>query len=291
MRKVVLARLRVVAAVLAATALAQASGPEFDQARKLYNSTDFEGSLKVLLAIPAKDAPVYALMGRDYYMQADYKRATDALEKAFALDPNNAEYALWLGRAWGRRAETSNPFSAPFQASKARQYLEKSVQLNPANLDSQSDLFEYYLEAPGFLGGGLDKAQSLAASMGRISPAEGQWAEAKLDEKRKEVGKAEAHLRKAIEMAPQQVGKLIELARLLVKQGRYQEADQDFDRAEKVAPNSPQVIFSRAEIYVQAHYNIAVARELLKQYLNLSLRPDDPPKSEAAKLLRQADGG
>jgi cytochrome c-type biogenesis protein CcmH/NrfG len=284
-------RLAVLAAVIAFGSAAAAADPDLALARKLYNSTRFEESLKVLLAIRQKDGPVYELMGRDYYMQVEYKRATDAFEKAFALDPANAEYALWLGRAWGRRAETSLPFSAPWQAAKARQYFEKSVQLNPMNLEAQSDLFEYYLEAPGFLGGGMDRAQATAIRIGEISPAEGQYAEARLAEKRKESQDAELHLRKAVELAPQQVGKIIALARFLIRQGRYQEADQNFARAEKVAPDSPRVVFSRASSYIEVHYNVETARELLKRYMSMDLQPDDPPKSEAAKLLRQAQGG
>ena len=159
------------------------------------------------------------------------------------------------------------------------------------NLDAQSDLFEYYLEAPGFLGGGLDKAEATAAQIAKISPADGQGAEAKLAEKRKDTGSAEAHLRRAIELAPQQAGKLLDLARFLVKQGRFQEADQSFDRAGKVAPNSPRVLFARAETYVKFHRNLDVAKELLKHYMSIELSADDPPKSEAAKLLRQAQGG
>ena len=139
-----------------------AAGPNLDQARKLYDQTDFDQSIRLLQALPDKDASVYALLGRNYFMLSDYKRATDLLEKAYAAEPHNAEYALWLGRAYGRRAETSSPFISPGYASKTRQFLEKSVQLNPHEIEALNDLFEYYLEAPGFLGGGLDKAENLA---------------------------------------------------------------------------------------------------------------------------------
>jgi tetratricopeptide (TPR) repeat protein len=281
----------ILAVVLAGAHLAGATDSRLVEAQKLYNSTNFEQSLKVLQAIQPKDGPVFELMGRDYYMQADYRRATEVLDKAVQMEPANAEYALWSGRAWGRRAETSGPFTAPGYASRARQYLEKSVQLNPTNLDAQSDLFEYYLDAPGFLGGGLDKAQATAERMTQISPAEGQWAEAKLAEKRKQSRTAEAHLRRAVELAPQQVGKIIELARFLMRQGRYQEAEQSFDRADTMAPNSPRVIFGRASVYVEANRNLEIARELLKRYMTMDLQPDDPPKREAAKLLREAHGG
>jgi tetratricopeptide (TPR) repeat protein len=282
---------RISAAVLAVAALATAADQRLAEAHKLYNSTDFQQSLKVLQSIQPKDGAVYELMGRDYYMEADYRHATESLEKAVALEPANAVFALWLGRAWGRRAETSGPFTAPVYASKARQFLEKSVQLNPADIDAQGDLFEYYLEAPGFLGGGLDKAQDLAERISRISPADGQGAEAKLAEKRKESRTAEAHLRRAVELAPQQAGKIIELARFLSKQGRYQEAEQNFQRAEQVAPNSPRLVFERASIYIESHHNLELAQELLKRYMNMNLDPEDPPKSQAAKLLRQAQGG
>ena len=282
---------RTLAAVLGVAGLAAASDPGLAEARKLYNSTDFEQSLKVLQAILPKDGAVYELMGRDYYMQTDYRRATDALEKAVAMEPTNAEFNLWLGRAWGRRAETSGPFTAPGCASRARQWFERAVQLSPDDLDALSDLFEYYLDAPGFLGGGQDKAENIALRMTRISPADGQWAQAKLAEKRKQSRSAEAHLRKAVELAPQQVGKLIELARFLTKQGRYAEADQSFDRAEQVAPNSPRVVFARASTYVESHHNLETAQQLLKRYMNMDLQADDPPKSEAAKLLRAAHGG
>jgi tetratricopeptide (TPR) repeat protein len=268
-----------------------AAGPEFDQARKLYNLTEFEQSLKILRAIPQKDGMVYDLIGRNYYMQGDFKKATEALEKAVVAEPGNSEFNLWLGRAYGRRAETSNLLTAPGHASKARQYFEKAAQLNPRNLEAQSDLFEYYLEAPGFLGGGFEKAAATARQIARINAAEGHWAQARLDEQRKEFSSAEEQLRRAIELTPHQVGRLVDLARLLAKQGRIEEADQSFARAEAIAPDSPKVLFAKADVYIKTGRNLNVAKDLLKRYLSLALTPEDPPRSQAEKLLKQAQGG
>src|SRR5438067_12600618 len=99
------------ALLLASTILLMASGPDLDHARKLSNLTEFDESLKVLQAVPEKDAEIYELIGRNRYMQGEYKKASEALEKAAAADPENSEIALWLGRAFGRRAETSSPFT------------------------------------------------------------------------------------------------------------------------------------------------------------------------------------
>lgn len=268
-----------------------AAGPELDQARKFYNLTEFDQSLKILQAIPQKDGAVYELAGLNYYMRGDFKEATEALEKAVAAEPGNSEFNLWLGRAYGRRAETSNLFTAPGHASKARQYFEKAAQLNPRNLEAQSDLFEYYLEAPGFLGGGFEKAAATAEQIARINPAEGYWAQARLDEQRKEFSSAEKQLRRAIELTPHQVGRLIDLARLLAKQGRMEEAEQSFARAEAIAPDSPKVLFAEADVYIKAGRNLNVAKDLLKRYLSLALTPEDPPRSQAEKLLKQLQGG
>src|SRR5947207_3301095 len=93
--------LRFGAILLGFASIIGAASPELDHARKLYNLTDFDQSLKVLHAISEKDGPVYELMGRNYYMQGEYKKATEVLEKAFAADPSNSQYALWLARAQG----------------------------------------------------------------------------------------------------------------------------------------------------------------------------------------------
>jgi tetratricopeptide (TPR) repeat protein len=263
-----------------------ASEANFETARKLYQSTEFEKSLQILRALPQKDAAVWALTGKNYYGEGDFKKATEALEKAVSLAPADSDHTLWLGRAFGRRAETSSPLTAPGHAVKARQYFEKAVQLNPNNLEAQSDLFEYYLEAPGFLGGGLDKASAVAERMSRLNASEGYWAQAKLAEKRKEFHSAEAHLRKAVDAAPKQVGRLIDLARLFTRQGKHQEADQSLAKAEELAPNSPSLVFAKAELYVKSNRNLKVARQLLNQYLTMNLSPDDPPKSDAEKLLK-----
>ncbi len=276
---------------IAATVLVAAS-PSLEEAHKHYNRTDYESALKILNAIPEaeRSGRVYDLMGRSYFMQGEFKKAGEAYEKALAAEPGNSVYAHGLGKAYGKRAETSNPFSAPGLASKARQNFEKAVQYDSRNIEAMNDLFEYYLEAPGFLGGGLDKASALAQRIAALDSVEGHWARAKIAEKRKEFSTAEVQLRTAVDAAPAQVGRVVDLAKFLAKQGRHQEAEQVFQQAEHVAPGSPRLLFDRAEIYVHSGRNLDTARMLLKQYLSKPLTPDDPPRQEAEKLLKVAGG-
>ena len=266
------------------------ASPSFEQAAKLYRHTDYEASLRLLSELPEKDAAIFDLTGKNYFMLGQFKKATESYEKAVAADPSNSEYEHWLGRAYGRRAETSSPFTAPGLASKARQHFEKAVALNPRNQEAVSDLFEYYLEAPGFLGGGLDKDAGIAEKMSRLDPAEGFWAQARIAERRKDFTAAEDRLRRAVEAAPKQVGRVIDLAKFLSKQGRVEESEQTFEAAERIAPNSPKLLYQRAETYIKAGRNIDTARDLLKRYLSATLSPDDPSRTQAEKLLKQVGG-
>ena len=87
---------------------------------------------------------------------------------------------------------------------------------------------------------------------------------------------------------PKQAGRLLDLAKFLAKQGRFQESDQAFQAAEKVEPNSPKVMFAKADTYIHNGRNLDTARKLLRQYLSATLTPDDPPRAQAEKLLKQA---
>ena len=282
---------RVALGLFAASAAIGGANPELDRARRLYETTDFAQSLKILQAIPEKDAAVHELIGLNFYMEGEYKKASEAMEKAVAAAPENSDYVLWLARAFGRRAETSSPFTAPGLANKAHQHFEKAVQLDPANIEAVNDLFEYYLEAPGFLGGGMDKALALVPRITELSPVDGDGALSRIAEKKKEYTSAEAHLRRAIERAPRRIGAFIDLAKFLVKRGRYQEADQSLATAEKIAPDNPRLLYAKADVYIRSNRNLATAKQLLEKYLASSLTPDDPSRAEARKLLEKAHGG
>jgi tetratricopeptide (TPR) repeat protein len=261
-----------------------------DGAKRAYAQTDYDRALE-LVRKPATWEE-FLVAGKSWYMKQEFKRATEFLEKAAALAPANSpaasEAELWLGRAYGRRAETSSFIAAPGFASKARQHFERAVELDGTNKEALDDLFEYYLSAPGFLGGGDKKAEALVAKIAALDPAERYFAEAKLAEKHKQFEKAEASLRRAVELAPRQAGRLIDLAKLLYRTGRVKEGEAAFQRAAQLEPRNSSVLFERAATYVEHKRNFREAAQLLEQYLKSDLTPDQPSRSDAEKLLRAA---
>ncbi len=265
----------------------RAATPEWSRASNRYQRTEYQQSLALLQALPHKDAATLQLIGQDFFMLGEYKKATEAFEKAVALDPNNPKLVHWLGRTYGRRAETANPFAAPGFASKTRQMFEKSVELDPADKDALGDLLDFYLEAPGFLGGGVHKAEVLAQMILKDDQAEGHYAQGLVADKKKEYDDAEQQFRRAAELAPRQVGRVLVLARYLGNHGRMKESDALFEQAARMAPNSPKVMFDRAATYISEKRDLDLARTLLKRYLEAPLTPEDPPRQRAEAMLKK----
>jgi tetratricopeptide (TPR) repeat protein len=233
-----------IAATFAVSAFA--ANFQLEHARNLYQEGEFRAELAALQDVAQPDAGTLLLRGQCHYMMGDAKAASLSLEKAVALEPNNSRSRLWLGRAYGHRAETSNFLLAPRLAIKARQSFEMALQLDAGNLEAINDLFEYCLDAPGLLGGGVDKAAVFANRVRYLDPAEYQYDQARLAERRQEYQVAESHYRRAAELAPNDPGRLADLASFLASRGKHQESDRVFERAREIAPGSRMVkIFMR----------------------------------------------
>ena len=140
------------------------------------------------------------------------------------------------------------------------------------------------------MGGGYDKAEGVADRMAVIDPPEGYFAKAKLAQKRKEFNTAEYHLRQAVAAAPHEVGHVITLAKFLANQGRTHESDAVLLAAQKTNPDAPRLWFARADILIKQNRDLDEAKELLKKYMHAAITVDDPPKQEAAQLLKKAGG-
>ena len=282
-------KLRVLALLIAVVLGANAQTSALEQAQKHFRRTEYEATLTLLLPQPDKSGAMLQLIGHCYYLEGNFDKAVDYFTKATMAEPNNSRYFNWLGRSWGRKAETSSVFTAPRNAVRARNAFEKAVQLDGSDLDAMEDLFEYYLEAPGFMGGGMDKAESLAERISSLDPVRGHWLRASLAEKRKEYGAAEKQLRLAVEAAPRQAGRLLDLAKFLARRGRYEESEQAFAKAEKAAPHDPKILFEHAEALVSTKRNPDTARRLLEEYIAAPLTPEMPPRYEAEELLKKAE--
>ncbi len=268
----------------------------FENAKKLYEETKYKESLQ-FLDEKSGDQETILLLGKNYYQlgEADkdnYKTATDFFEKAANINPRNAEYLLWLGKAWGRRAETAGflgKLKVISYAGKARQYFEAAHSADPKNHEAAWVTFLYYLEAPGFLGGGIDKAKIISGEIAKLDAAEGECTLAFLEEKRKNFSGAKAHWLDAIKINPSNTIIAVEYAKFLKRHKDYGEAEVVLIGRRFEAPNTPSVNFELARLYFETGRRNE-AREILEKYINpdlTPLTPEDPSRFEAEKLLKK----
>ena len=252
-------------------------------AEENYHATNFEAALRIIEPGEPKIPGQWALIGKIYFQMGDYKKAIAAFEQATKAAPKSSPDWNWLGRAYGRQAETGFKLAAFGNARKARDAFEKAVALDATNREAVDDLFEYYLEAPGMLGGGEDKAAKLAETIRAKAPAKYEALQARLAGKKKDVAAAERHWRKAAELSPGDAGAQVNLAKFLARNGKLAESDQLFEKA--LITGKPSVKYERARILAEGKRDIAKARQLLNEYLKADLTVDDPPRAEARKLL------
>jgi tetratricopeptide (TPR) repeat protein len=217
------------------------------------------------------------LLGKIYFWSEDFSRAEELFQKATEAGPDNSDYFLWLGRAVGRRAEQASPIKAPFLARRARNAFTKSVELNPDNLESRDDLLTYYLEAPGFLGGGKDKAIELVEQIKSPHYCHylRQWAQ--IYESEKAFEKAESALQKAVELKPACLTGFLALAAFYQSRSDVNKARATLLKTIQLFPKSPAPHFELGRFEVEAGGDLERGRLELDAFLGLHAQGEPYP--------------
>ncbi len=167
----------------------------------------------------------YHLLCRAYYAVQDYDNAIRNGERAVQMNGNVARYYLWLGRAYGSKAENAGPFAAFSLARKTVAAFEKSLSLDPGDWRTRRDLAEYYIEAPGIVGGGKDKARRLADDVQSKDSATAAWIRASIAMEEKNNSEAEKQFKAAVTASGNQPSMMLELARFYRRSQQWQQFD------------------------------------------------------------------
>lgn len=241
-------------------------------------------ALNLAIARAPNDARSYHLLCRVYFQLELWDNSMHMAEKALALDPQNSSYHLWLGRAMGRKAEEANPFTAFGLARKVKIEFERAVALDGDNLPARSDLSEYYLEAPGFLGGDKNKAKQQADYVAGHDRALASYIYARVQEKQGNTG-AEAEYKKAIAASNQPARYWVELAHFYRRTGRMGEMEDAVRRAVGAVQQGEPSEFDAAALLVHSGRNFAGAAQMLRHYVSEEDPSEDGPAFRAHYLL------
>jgi tetratricopeptide (TPR) repeat protein len=102
-----------------------------------------------------------------------YDDAIDFLDVAIEGDENNAEYYFMLGRAYAMKAQNSGAITAAFAAPKIKSNWVKTLELDPEHIAAKWGLFQFYINAPGVVGGDDEEAKKLADDLAENDPPRG----------------------------------------------------------------------------------------------------------------------
>jgi len=232
-----------------------------------------------------QDADLQNLLCRAYFSLEDWDRGIDACEQAVNLAPNNAIYHMWLGRIYGEKADASSFLSAAGLAKKVRNEFERAVQLSPDNAEARTDLAEFYLEAPGIVGGGRDKAESQAQILSRNAPARAHWVNARIAEKKKDFATAEKEYRASIDAGNGSALAWFNLALFYRHRERWDEMEQTVIKATQGQIDHPEVLMESGEILIRSGRNLPAAAQLLRRYLASGTFVEEAPAFKAHYLL------
>lgn len=88
---------------------------------------------------------------------------------ALIADPDSAPARVDLARAFAVQIQ-SDPASAALYAGEMLRVLQEALELDPDYPDTYEMLIGYYVNAPAFAGGSIDKAQQMAERLAELAP-------------------------------------------------------------------------------------------------------------------------
>jgi len=250
-----------------AAAVAHTEAGEYAQARALLERLERQR--------PGQPAVAFEL-GRALYLDGEAKAATEWLELAVERDSSVSAHHQWLGRAYAEVAQSSNMLKKASLAGDIRDSFLKAVELDPASIDARSDLIEYYLQAPGFLGGSVEKAHGQATEILKRDAYEGQLARARIFRYAKQPRRAEEALEAAIAVRPDSTEARVRLGYLYQELERWDRAFAVFEEMVDLDAEAWGAYYQIGRTGAFSGRNLDRAAEVLTLYLGHDPGPDEP---------------
>jgi tetratricopeptide (TPR) repeat protein len=209
------------------------------------------------------------------------ERATDAFERAVGAADGSAVAHYWLGRAYGAQAQGASVFRQPGLARKTKAQFDRAVQLDPDYLEAREGLLQFFLVAPGVMGGSSERAVEQATEIGRRNPYRGALARARIASRRKDTAAVAGAYRELTTTYPDSTVGWTSLFALQVQQRRHDDAQQTLAGLLRARPDA------RVALYLTGRFSAESGRELergeqaLRRYLASPAAPGEPAPAAA----------
>ena len=277
-------RVAVIVATMLIPAILAGQNGETESGVRLFEAGKFKEAKTVFepaFKANTRDAAAAFYLGRIAMEERKNDRAADYFEAATKLDSKSSTYFLWLGRAYGREAQNANVLRQPGLAKKTKAAWERAIELDPDNLDARTDLIQYYVQAPGFLGGSTGKAIEQAEEIRKRNALRGYLELGALYEREKRIADAEkAYLAASKEPSDRHVGEY-RLGVFYQNTGAFDKAFELFEAMIAANPNEFGALFQIGKTGAMSGQRLPRAEEALLAYLQTTPGRNDPSLAAA----------
>jgi len=240
-----------------------------------------------LLALPLFAQNSLIDQGKAAMARNDDEAATALFEKAVAQNPKSAEAHYWLGSAYGSQAQKASIFGQASLAGKTRDEFEKAVELDPNHLDARFGLIQYYVFAPGIIGGSYEKAFAQAAEIRKRDPLRGHRVSAFIYGQQKKTEEAKKEYFDEVKEFPKSPRAHLDLGLFYINQKDWKAAGSEFDAALQLDPAYMPAVFRLGQLSVLSNTNLPHGEEMLRKYLAYTPKSDEPPQARTHYWLGQ----
>ena len=250
------------------------------EADKLFDARKYSDARRLIEPLGKKDATAAFLLGKIAMAENDAPEAVDWLERAVELNPRSSEYYDWLGKAYGSQAQKASKLKQPFLAKKTKNAWEKAIALDPRNLEAKEDMIQYYLQAPGFLGGDKAKARVIAQEIKRQSPYRGAFAVASVCTTLKDDACVESELKYVIANFADSAAAYSSLAAFYANAKQYDKAFALLDQRFKSKPSDASALYAYGRTASMSGQNLDRGADAMRAYIAAPL-PNGPALANA----------
>lgn len=208
--------------------------------------------------------------GRAAHNAGKTDEAASAFERAVALDPTSSLYHMWLGHAYSRQLSTAGFLRKPFIARRSGDEYDMAVKLDPTSVDAAEARLDFFLNAPGIVGGGIDKAQAEAARLATLDAYRGAMAEARIAEHEKEWPKAERLYRSLMADYPDRTAAVDALVTMLQNAKRFDEAFTIVDDRLARLPDETASLYNLGRLSSVSAQHLARGEAAMRRFLTLT---------------------
>ncbi|MGA2635829.1 MAG: hypothetical protein ABSF16_16460 [Terracidiphilus sp.] len=253
------------------------------QSRAALQAGEADHALELLHSLPSSDAgqaEAHNLECRVRYTLEEWNEAVDQCEQAVRLDGQNSDYHLWLGQALGEKADRASFIKAYSIAKRVPVEFEEAVRLNPRNAEALFDLGEFYRQAPGVVGGGVDKAEGVAAKLDKVDPSRAHELRGNMAESRKDYDAAEREFKQAVATGAHPATEWTNLAAFYSRRQRWTEMESALHSALVAArgdKHAAVALYDGAGVLIDSKRDPALAAKMLEDYLASPGKTEEAP--------------